>query len=282
MMIKNPYQELTEVFIFIPGFPCSTQLFEGGFPLLRPLLVSERDREHFPVAKQCFHHLLRQLVQHCSGPLLASPATIRLLWQFTTQRLTFKVLHRPSQAEVVLSGNLLSYALLRHCGSMAGALAALPLPVQFPVEGDVLLPYYRFSRHDVPAWRSLHRQNRLPKKATSSTFIRTNCRPLYDNQLTTTTTTWAADEEYALDRAAFEDFCQWLEEEEQLNVRGPRALLSTLARNAFVGSLAVGEEGSFSSGEEVDRRCQTVAFRCATLQQLLGRSLFADLLRPAE
>ena len=238
------------------------------------------------MAKQCFDYLIRHLVQHCTGPSLASPATIRLLWQFTTQRLTFKVLHRPSQAEVVLSGNLLSYALLRHCGSMAGVLATLSLPVQFPVEGDVLLPYYRFSRHDVPAWRSLHRQNRLPKKATSSTFFRTNCRPLYDNRLTTTaTTTWAADEEYALDRAAFEDFCQWLEEAEQRNGQGPRVLLlSTLARNAFVGSLAVGEGSGFSSSSEaeVERRCQAVALRCATLQQLLGRSLFADLLRPAE
>ena len=169
---------------------------------------------------------------------------------------------------------------------MAGVLATLSLPVQFPVEGDVLLPYYRFSRHDVPAWRSLHRQNRLPKKATSSTFFRTNCRPLYDNRLTTTaTTTWAADEEYALDRAAFEDFCQWLEEAEQRNGQGPRVLLlSTLARNAFVGSLAVGEGSGFSSSSEaeVERRCQAVALRCATLQQLLGRSLFADLLRPAE
>ncbi|KAH9407203.1 hypothetical protein TYRP_012752 [Tyrophagus putrescentiae] len=233
------------------------------------LQAIELDREHFPVAKQCFHYLLRQLVQHCTGPSLASPATIRLLWQFTTQRLTFKVLHRPSQAEVVLSGNLLSYALLRHCGSMAIVLATLPLPVQFPVEGDVLLPYYRFSRHDVPAWRSLHRQNRLPKKATSSTFFRTNCRPLYDNRLTTT------HDDLGGGRG-------WLEEEEQRNGQGPRVLLlSTLARNAFVGSLAVGEEGSFSSGEEVERRCQAVALRCATLQQLLGRSLFADLLRPA-
>lgn len=101
-----------------------------------------------------------------------------------------------------------------------------------------------------------------------ATHFRRNCPPLYDGSMYGDS---SADEEYALDRAAFDRFCAWLEENGKLRPRS----LSILARNAFVSSLSVGDCG----GEELERRCQRMAQRCAQFQEYLGKTHFADLLK---
>lgn len=267
------FKKLISIF-HILGFHCPRRLFEDGFLLLRPLMVSEREgEEQFAISKRCIQYLMGQLVEHCSGENLAHPQTHRLLQKLVFQRTIFKTLYRLNESEVIIEGNYLTYALLKHCGFMATTLVNLPLPVHFPVERKVLLPYYRFSRHDESALRSLHRQNRLLSPAMSAAKLvnhfKQNCRPLYDSSLNRGS---SSDEEYALDKLAFDNFCTWLEEEAK---EGPR-VLSTLARNAFVSSLSVGDG---VCGEEIEKMCQRMAQKCEQLQKYLGKVNFADLLK---
>lgn len=159
------------------GFELSAAYFRAGCNTFRHVLVPEENYEDFPFAKRVFDYLLDQVVlMTCSttnnsfdlaDPNEASRLRVGLKM---LQNLVSTNVRYFAQAESMINnqartyaiqqtGNLLTYALMTHCGHAAQRL--LELPFRWPALEMKMLQYYQFSRFDVHVIQDLLREDRV-------------------------------------------------------------------------------------------------------------------------
>lgn len=159
------------------GFELSSTYFRAGCNTFRHVLVPEENHEEFPLAKRVFDYLLDHVVSiacststnnfDLSDPNEASRLRhgLKLLENLTSTNVRYF-----AQAESLINnqtrtyaiqqtGNLLTFALMTHCGHAARRL--LELPIHWPALEMKLLQYYQFSRFDAHIIQDLLKEERV-------------------------------------------------------------------------------------------------------------------------